>query len=302
MIVTLSAANSEFLANLSNINARIVQDQSEVSSGLALQNVSDEPDEVSAVLQLDARIANNNQIGDNLGQVATEVNAAEGALEDASNLMNDATQLATEGSSNLTGGASDQQLALEVKNLITQMLGLTQTQAQGRYVFSGDSDQTAPYVAVDLTQANGLGPYQGSADTRTIQHPNGSTFSVSMTAAEIFDSGGASTSVLQSLTGLYNALNSGSATAIAAANSNISTASANLNGSLAQYGNFQSEVSNATTYQGQLNVQLQAQLSVLQDADEATAITDMQENTTAQTAALESHAALPNKSLFDYIG
>jgi flagellin-like hook-associated protein FlgL len=111
MIVTLSAANSEFLANLSNINARIVQDQSEVSSGLALQNVSDEPDEVSAVLQLDARIANNNQIGDNLGQVATEVNAAEGALEDASNLMNDATQLATEGSSNLTGGATDQQLA-----------------------------------------------------------------------------------------------------------------------------------------------------------------------------------------------
>jgi flagellar hook-associated protein 3 FlgL len=290
------------LANLSNLNARIVKDEQEVSSGLSMQNVSDNPSEVSAVLQLDARIANNNQIGDNLGQVTTEVNAAEGAIEDASNLMNTATQLATEGSSNLTGGPTDTQLATQVKDLITQMLGLTQTQAQGRYVFSGDSDQAPPYAGVDLTQANGVGAYQGSADTRTVQHPNGSSFSVSLTAQQIFDSGGPSTSVLQALTGLYNALSSGDSTQISAANANITSASANLNGSLAQYGDYQNEVSSATTYQSQLNVQLQAQLSVLQDADEATAITNMQESTTAQTAALESHAALPNKSLFDYIG
>ncbi len=108
--------------------------------------------------------------------------------------------------------------------------------------------------------------------------------------------------MLQSLTGLYNALTSGSATAITAANNNITTASAYLNTALAQYGDYQNEVTNATSYQSQLNIQLQAQLSVLQDADLPTAITDMQENTTAQTAALESHSALPNKSLFDYIG
>jgi flagellar hook-associated protein 3 FlgL len=301
-MITLSAANNEFLANLSNLNARIVKDQQEVSSGLAVQNVSDDPGEVSAILQLNARIANNNQIGDNLGQVTTEVNAAEGALEDANNVMNTAKQLATEGSSTLTGGPTDQQLALQVKDAITEMLGLTQTQAQGRYVFSGDSDQTPPYASLNLAAANGVGVYQGSADTRTVQHPNGSTFTVSQTAAQIFDSGGPSTSVLQSLTGLYNALTSGSATAITAANNNITNASAYLNTALAQYGDYQNEVTNATSYQSQLNIQLQAQLSVLQDADLPTAITDMQENTTAQTAALESHSALPNKSLFDYIG
>ena len=245
-----------------------------------------------------------NQIGDNLGQVSTEVNAGEAAIDDANNLMNNATQLATEGSNSITGGPTTK-LALQVKDLITQMLGLTQTQVQGRYIFSGDSDQTPPYAGVDLTQANGVGIYQGSADTRTIQHPNGSAFTVSMTAQQIFDGGvggGPSTSVLQSLTGLYNALNSGNSAVVSAANTNITSASAYLNGALAQYGDYQNEVSNATTYQSQLNVQFQAQLSVLQDADEPTAITNMQENTTAQTAALESHAALPNKSLFDYIG
>jgi flagellar hook-associated protein 3 FlgL len=241
MVTTISAANSEFHANLSNVNSRIVRYQEEVSSGLALQNVSDNPDEVSAVLQLQARVANNNQIGYNLGQVTTEVNAAENALETAVNLMNKATQLATQGSSSLTGSTTDQQLAMQVKDVITEMLGLTQTHAQGRYVFSGNSDQVPPYTAVDLTQANGVGPYQGSNATRTVQHPNGSAFSVSLTAAQIFDSGGPSTSVLQALTGLYNALNTGNSTAIATANSNITTANAFLNGQLAQYGDFQTD-------------------------------------------------------------
>lgn len=216
--------------------------------------------------------------------------------------MDSAIQLATEGSSNLTGGSTDQQLALQVKDIIAQMVGLTNTQAQGRYVFSGNTDQAPPYAGVDLTQANGVGPYQGSAATRTIQHPNGSTFAIGLTAAQIFDSGGPSTSVLQSLTGLYNALVSGNANEIATANANITSANTYLNGQLAQYGEFQNEVSNATTYQSQMNVQLHAQLSVLQDADEATAITNLQQNTTVQTAAMEAHAALPNKSLFDYIG
>jgi flagellar hook-associated protein 3 FlgL len=302
MVTTISAANSEFLANLSNVNSRIVRYQQEVSSGLALQNVSDNPDQVSAVLQLKARIANNNQIGYNLGEVTTEVNAAENALETAVNLMNKATQLATQGSSSLTGSTTDQQLAVQVKDIISEMLGLTQTQAQGRYVFSGNSDQTPPYAAVDLTQANGVGAYQGSTATRTVQHPNGSAFAGSLTAVQIFDSGGPSTTVLQALTGLYNALNSGNSTAISAANSNITSSNAYLNGQLAQYGDFQNEVANATSFQSDLNVQLQAQIGVLQDADEATVITQMQENTTVQTAALESHAALPNKSLFDFIG
>ena len=44
-----------------------------------MQAVSDDPDQVSALLEVKARMAHNTQLKFNLGRVQTEVNAAEGA-------------------------------------------------------------------------------------------------------------------------------------------------------------------------------------------------------------------------------
>ncbi len=302
MVSMLSASNQNFLAGLSSVEARILKDQQEVSSGLSLQQVSDNPDEVSALLQVKAQISHNTQLQYNLGQATNEVNSAEGAISAAVTLMDRALQIATEGASSLTGTTTDSQLATQVSDIITQMQGLSNSQAGGRYLFSGDSDQTPPYGAVDLTQANGVGAYQGSNATRTIEHPNGSTFAISLTAQQIFDSGGPSTSVFQSLTGLYNALVNGNSSVIAAAAANITSAATFLDGQEATYGDFQNQVADATTYQSSLNVQLHQQLSTLEDADTATAITDMQQASVAEEAALQSHAELPTKTLFSYLG
>jgi flagellar hook-associated protein 3 FlgL len=301
-MVSMISGNEAFLASLSKVEARILKDQQQVGSGLALQQASDNPDEVSALLQVKAEVAHNTQLQYNLGRVTTEVNSAESAINSGITLMDRARQIATQGASSLTGPTTDAQLAGQVQDIITQMQGLTNTQVENRFVFSGDSDQTPPYTGVDLTQPNGVGLYQGSASTRTIEHPNGSTFPVALTAQQIFDSGGPSTSVFQSLTGLYNALMSGDSSAIATANGNIASATTYLDGEQAIYGDIQNQVADATSYQSTLNVQFQQQLSTLQDADMSTAITDMQQASVAQQAALQSHAALPTKTLFSYLG
>ena len=48
--------------------------------------------------------------------------------------------------------------------------------------------------------------------------------------------------------------------------------------------------------------QLQSQLSGIQDADEAAAITELTQAQTQLQAALSSRAALPKTSLFDFLG
>ena len=173
MVSMLSASNQNFLAGLSSVEARILKDQQEVSSGLSLQQVSDNPDEVSALLQVKAQISHNTQLQYNLGQANNEVNSAEGAISAAVTLMDRARQIATEGASSLTGTTTDSQLATQVSDIITQMQGLSNSQAGGRYLFSGDSDQTPPYGAVDLTQANGVGAYQGSNQPALSNTPMG---------------------------------------------------------------------------------------------------------------------------------
>jgi len=302
MFNTISTANERFLADLSNLEGRLLTAQRQVSSGLRMQSVADDPDQVSALLEVKAQIAHNSQLKYNLGRVQTEVNAAESAINTAATLMDRVRQIAAQGASSTTTVDTRTQLAGQVKDIITEMFGLTQTQVEGRYVFSGDSDQTAPYLNVDLTQSNGIGAYQGSSATRQVEHPNGSIFSISYTAVQVFDSGGSSTSVFQSLTALYNDLQSSNIAGLATDADNIGTAASFLDGQQARYGEIQNQVSDAISAQQKLDTQLQTQLSNTQDADSVSAITELQKESVAQQAALQAHAALPRTSLFSFIG
>ena len=302
MFNTISTANERFLADLSNLEGRLLTAQRQVSSGLRMQSVADDPDQVSALLEVKAQIAHYSQLKYNLGRVQTEVNAAESAINTAATLMDRVRQIAAQGASSTTTVDTRTQLAGQVKDIITEMFGLTQTQVEGRYVFSGDSDQTAPYLNVDLTQSNGIGAYQGSSATRQVEHPNGSIFSISYTAVQVFDSGGSSTSVFQSLTALYNDLQSSNIAGLATDADNIGTAASFLDGQQARYGEIQNQVSDAISAQQKLDTQLQTQLSNTQDADSVSAIMELQKESVAQQAALQAHAALPRTSLFSFIG
>jgi flagellar hook-associated protein 3 FlgL len=302
MFNTISTANERFLADLSNLEGRLLTAQRQVSSGLRMQSVADDPDQVSALLAVKAQIAHNSQLKYNLGRVQTEVNAAENAINTAATLMDRARQIAAQGASSTTTVDTRTQLAGQVKDIITEMFGLTQTQVEGRYVFSGDSDQTPPYLNVDLTQPNGVGAYQGSSGTRQVEHPNGSIFSISYTADQVFDSGGVSSSVFQSLTALYNDLQSSNIANLSTDADNIGMAASFLDGQQARYGEIQNQVSDAISAQQKLDTLLQTQLGNTQDADAASAIVELQKESVAQQAALQAHAALPRTSLFSFIG
>jgi flagellar hook-associated protein 3 FlgL len=303
MINTVSTSTNSFLADLSNLEQRINTVQGQITSGLRIQNVSDAPDQVGAVLQLKANLAQNDQMKVNLTTVQSEVNAAESAINTAGTLMNQAIQLAAQGANSVTSFSTRQQLASQVKDIIGEMYGLANTKFEGRYVFSGQNDQVAPYAAVDLTQANGVGLYQGSSLQRSVRNSDGSLLTYSMTADQIFDSTSQpGTSVFQTLTALYNDLNANDISAVSADASNLSTATSFLSAQQSQYGSYQNIVADGLTYQNQLDVQYQQQLSAIQDTDTISAATTLQQNEISMQAALQAEASLPKKSLFDYLG
>lgn len=304
---SIQTAANQFLTNLSALEQRLDTSNKQVSSGLRVQAVSDDPAVVSQIFQLNAHIAANNQVKTNLSHVQTEVNGAEAGINTATTLMDRAAQIATQGSSSAST-VDRSQLAQQVSDIITEMQQLANTSIAGRYVFSGDSDQIAAYGAVDLVAnpTNGVGSYQGSASTRSVIDSYGGSISISTTAQDIFDGGPAgttATSVFQSLTELYNALNAGtpSVTAIGAAGADVAGAANYLDAQQAHYGDIQNRLSDALTAQASLDTNFQAQLSTLRDADEAQAITQQQTDNTALTAAETAYSSFPKKSLFDYL-
>ena len=101
-------------------------------------------------------------------------------------------------------------------SILQQLVSTANTTVQGRYVFSGDADQTAPY-SIDLTQSSPVSAYQGTATTRQIQGPDGTAFPMALTAQQIFDSSNAQTNVFASITSLMQGLQNNDDTAISSA-------------------------------------------------------------------------------------
>ncbi|HEX4227795.1 MAG TPA: flagellin [Bryobacteraceae bacterium] len=304
---TISSSADVFLSSLNTLEQRMLNDNRQVSSGLRVQTVADDPTAVNDILELNSQIGSNTQIGQNLNIVQTEVNTAESAINSATQLMDMASQLAAQGATGTSGTATRQQLATQVSGLLQQMQGLANTQVEGRYVFSGSSDQTAPYGALDLATntTNGVGAYLGTASTRAVQGPEGSSISIGLTAQQIFDGGTAgtpATSVFQSLTELYNGLTADNQSSIEQAASDITSSVTYLNTQQASYGAIQQTVAAAMDQQSSLNTNFQSELSAIQDVDSATAITNLQQDTTTEQAAMAAYSSLPKKSLFDYLG
>jgi len=301
MISSLNPSGQQFLNNLNRINQQMQKAQTEVASGLKITQVSDAPDQISALLQARANLSAAQQIGTNLGQTKAETDAGEQALESAVQLFDRVQTLAAQGNNSTETADSRNTLADEVGSILEQLGGLAGTQVEGRYIFSGDADQTAPYT-IDLTQSNPVSNYQGATATRVAEHPNGTTFPVSLTAQTIFDSADPTTNVFGAVEGLRTALESNDDTQIQNALGGLSKVATYLNSQLSFYGTVQNKVAEATDFGQTLQTQLQTQIGNIQNADMTQSILELTQAQTQQQAALQSRAQLPRTTLFDFLG
>ena len=301
MLRRLDAPTEMFLTDLREISRRLDKAEREVTSGRRINEVSDDPDQISTLLQIRAELNQTQQIRANLGRVKTEVDAGEQALEAAAKVMDRAAVLGTQGANGTETADQRRIIAGEVEALIKQMTGLTGTKVEGRYIFSGDADKQAPYT-LDLSLDDPYSDYQGGAATREVMHPTGALFAISKTAQEIFDNPDPSKNVLDALNNLRLALRNNDDAAIGAALDQITSAGVHLNNELAFYGTVQDQVAEATDFASKQEVRLKTQISNIEDADMTASILALNQARYQHEVALSSKAKLKKVSLFDYLG
>jgi flagellar hook-associated protein 3 FlgL len=300
MISFLNASAQSFLAGVDQIQQRAQNAQQELTTGLKVNTVSDAPDQIANLWQTRSNLDQVQQINSNLGRVQTEVNTAQGVLQSTVTLVERAQTLGAQGANGTTTAETRQNLANELGSVLQELVSSANTTVEGRYIFSGDSDQQAPY-SIDLTQSSPVSVYQGSSDTRQVQSPDGSLFPVGLTAQQIFDSSNSQQNVFESINNLRQALLNNDSAAALSAVGDVQTAGTYLNQQLAYYGTVQDRVSSGLDFGQNYQTQLQSQLSGIQDADETQSITELTQAQTQLQAALVSRAQLPQKSLFDYL-
>jgi len=299
MIQNISPSADAFLAAVNQLEAKVSRAQAEIGSGLRVNKPSDDPSVVSDILQINSTLARNTQIGQNLGNVTAEVNGGEAALSSAVSTLDNVATLASQAANFNRSAADRAEAAVQIQDQLQNLIGDANTSVGNRYVFSGDTDYTAPY-ALDLTTTNGTTPYAGTTATRQVEDPRGGSFAVSQTAQQIFDAPGAS--VFAAVNAIRVALLANDTTGVTTGLASLKIAQDSLNGSLAYYGGVQNQVADATEATSTIGLQLTANLSAVRDADVVSVASDL---TTAQLqlqAAFAARAKFPATSLFNFLG
>lgn len=307
MISMLSGAQQLYLAELNQTQNQMQTAETQLSSGLAVQQASDNPGAVAEILQLQSEIGQSQQLQTNMNSATTELDTADSSLQSAVQQLDSAISLGTEGASSTTTAAERTNLATQVNGILQSLVGISQTTVNGRYIFSGD-DTSQPQYQIDSTATNGVSQVSDATNTRVIEDGNGAPIAIAMTAQQIFDardsSGNASSgNVFAAVSALQTALQNNDTSAITQAINSLQSASANVNSALEFYGTAEDRVTAATTLAQKFQTQEQTQLGQLQDANIPAVALQLTQAQTDEQAALSSQAKIEQmQNLFSYLG
>jgi len=302
MIRSLDPQSEQFLTFLDLAKARADRAQLEVSSGRRIHTVSDDPAQVGTLMQTRSDLSQVEQVQSNLARVKGEVDIAESVLQNAVSLLEQAQVLGAQGATTALSASNRSVLAGQVNALLDQLVQASRTNVAGRFVFSGDTDNAAPYTFDATQQSYPVSLYQGSAATRQVMHPSGTLFMVARTAQQIFDDTDPNTNAFQAVNNLRLALESNDVNAIQTALGTVRTATDHVNNQLSWYGTVQRQVNEAVDFGNRQELRLKTQLSSIEDADLAESILELQQAQFQQEAAMNVQARVPRTSLFDYLG
>ena len=277
--------------SLSTTAAAVQTASEKVSSTKQLNRPSDNPADVRAAVQLRDALSELNQFQRNIDAATSKVDAMDGALAGAGDLIQRANELAIAGGDGTLSAGNRQAMAQEVGQLIESMAQDAGAKVGNAYVFSGFQVNKAPYV---VTAPGTVGTYQGDHGVAVARIGPGATVQTSISGDAAFQAAFDALSQLKADLDAGNVVQGGTISKIQGALDSIMT-------SRAQVGARANRLEQAKTSQGSLITSNQGLLSQLEDVDMASAITELSRRQTTYQATLAVTAKVMQTSLIDYL-
>lgn len=267
----------------------------QLSSGKSVNQLSDNPASVAAVVQNHDKAGQDDQFLQNLNSLQARFQVADSTLSNVVQVLTRALAIGTEGANGTLNPGDRLAIAGEVQGLLSEMLSLANTTYQGTYIFSGTAVTTQPFSQDPVTLAV---TYNGNANTTSVQLSNGNSISSGVPGSQLFQNGAGS--VFGALTALSSSLQSG--TGIAAAVTQVQNALSAMSTQRVFYGNSLNQIALSENFLSQDKVNLSTQENALIGVDPAAAASNLAQ---AQTAYQSNLAAtgriLTLPSLLDFL-
>ena len=293
--ITINAINNTVLADNQRTIARLANYQQQLSSGKRINQVSDDPGAARSALRYRAESMQTTKYLDNISKGDSFITASDSAMEQMSQVLDDAKSLAVQGANGTQDAASRKALGQSVDSLLTRLVDLANTVHDGRYLFSGTATFTQPFVtSADGTTVN----YQGNLDTFQVQVGPGSQVNVNQDGNSLFKQG---VDIFGSLVDLRTALRANDASKVSGLIQTVDDAHSHLNDLHGALGGTEQRLELARNQLESAKVNLDGLVSAAEDADFPETISKMQLAQVALEAGLKAGAKVLRPSLLDFL-
>jgi len=224
MRIATSTIYSNQTLSIENLESQYELEGQELSTGIALNEPSDDPTIIGQDLEVRNDSAVTTQIGQNLTGLNNLLSTTDSTLSSLTSILQSARNLAIEGASDAITSSQRAQIGDQVNQLLEQAIGLANTQYDGKFIFSG----TAAPSGSSLVQAVGNPPTAVTADNNIVQQneqlPNGQLVPTNVTLQQAFnvDAANGSPSVFSMLIRLRDTLENGETTDESSSGVNVS--------------------------------------------------------------------------------
>jgi flagellar hook-associated protein 3 FlgL len=286
------------LSDITNDLNNLTTTTQQLSSGLSINQPSDNPYGASLSLQLSGAISSLGQYSSNVTDATSWNQTASSVLSQVNNVVGRVRELVVEGSNATESQTALNNIASEVDQLIEEVKSQANTQYAGQYIFSGTASLTPPY------QSGANDAYQGNAGTVSRQIGPNSTVQVNANLSSLLGSGQAAADggLLDTLRTISADLKGGNQGALGSTDlQNLDANLSTLQTVQAQVGATGNRLVLAASRITAISANDTKALASDQDVDIAAISTQYTTQQAAYQAALKTGASIVQPSLLDFL-
>ncbi|OXT08737.1 flagellar hook-associated protein FlgL [Thermoanaerobacterium thermosaccharolyticum] len=295
MRVTNNMLVMNFMSDYNSNLERLQKDQNMLSTGKKVSKPSDDPVAVANTLKIKTEMARNDAYTKNTDDARSWLDLTDTALGQIGDLLQNARELAVQGSNGTLTPNNMQSIAAQVDQIKQQLIQVGNTQYNGRYIFAGYKTDTKPFS----DSSNG---YAGDDGVILFEiGAGGNTLQVNVTGDKVFDVTSGTSKLLNVMDNLSNALKSGDNQTVSNIIGDIDNQLQNVLAIRADAGAKANRIDLTANRLSDDNYNFTALLSKNQDADIAQVITNLKMDENVYRASLASGAMIIQPSLVDFL-
>ncbi|HEX7654195.1 MAG TPA: hypothetical protein VF607_11865 [Verrucomicrobiae bacterium] len=313
MRVAINSYTDSFLNQFNNLASQQYNLQSQVSTGLRVQNASDDPNAMAKTLNLLAHRSQNAQYAKNVGALQDRAGLVTNVLQSLQTTVSRAGEITTSAGSGTASKADLAAYATEINSMIDDVIKQVNAKdtASNNYLFGGTSLQNAPFsVTRDSNNQVVSVTYNGNNQTdqgqigenqyTSVDIPGANSTSSSPRGLITDQSSGAD--LINHLISLRFNLQSGNTAAITGTDAaNIQKDENNITYQVANNGVMLNRLSTVSTYLSNQANSLDKGVSNESSADLITTMVQLNRAQNGYQAALQSSAKIMQMSILNYI-